>query len=121
MLGQRGVIHSEQIPNCAAVNVFNTGDCMPPTIEHHDFARPIFVVSLVSQQRVVFGQKIRTPLAGQFCGDFELALPALSVLVLEGHSADVIKSAVPCVNAQRVTITLRRMRDPVFATVAAAR
>lgn len=110
ILVHRGVIGADQTPNSAAVNVFNAGDCMPPVLEHHDFERPIFVVSLQSQQPIVFGQKIRTPKAGQFSGDFELMLPRRSVLMLEGHSADVTKHAMPCVSAQRVEIVLRCAR-----------
>ena len=110
LLVDAGVIGKEQAPDSASVSVYNAGDCSPPILEHHDFERPVWIVALQSQQRLTFGQKFRTPLAGDFRGDFELALSSRSVLLLEGHSANVAKYAVPSVTSKHVFITLRRMR-----------
>jgi hypothetical protein len=50
---------------------------------------------------------------GTFEADAEIGLPCGSLLVLQGNGADVAQHCVPRVTAERVSVTLRRMR-PVF-------
>jgi len=76
---------AEACPDSAAVEFFSEGDCQPPHIEHHDFDRPVFTLSLGSTQRIVMGQKIHTREAGKFVSDVELALPTGSVLARKDH------------------------------------
>eukprot|EP00620_Florenciella_sp_RCC1587_P001530 CAMPEP_0182597574 /NCGR_PEP_ID=MMETSP1324-20130603/86525_1 /TAXON_ID=236786 /ORGANISM="Florenciella sp., Strain RCC1587" /LENGTH=123 /DNA_ID=CAMNT_0024815335 /DNA_START=243 /DNA_END=614 /DNA_ORIENTATION=- len=105
-----GLFSAEACPDSAAVEFFSEGDCQPPHIEHHDFDRPVFTLSLGSTQRIVMGQKIHIHEAGKFVSDVELALPTGSVLARKDHSANVPKLAVPCVSAPRVSITFRRIK-----------
>ena len=48
------------------VSVYAAGDCAPPHIEHHDFERPWFVLSLGSDPLVALGQHIRSAGPGDF-------------------------------------------------------
>jgi len=47
---------------------------------------------------------------GNFSGDFHCPLPRRSLLILQGNGADISKHCVPSVVAERVSVTLRRMR-----------
>ena len=37
-------------PDSAIINFYSEGDCIPPHIDHHDFARPFVTLSLLSEQ-----------------------------------------------------------------------
>ncbi|KAK9828875.1 hypothetical protein WJX72_002516 [[Myrmecia] bisecta] len=105
-----GVLPKALEPDSAIINVYEPGDCIPPHIDHHDFVRPFCTLSLLSQQSIMFGQRL-VPLApGQFGGsDFYVPLPTGSCLVLKGNGADVAMHCVPPVSERRMSITLRKM------------
>ena len=113
----RGVVPKEVAPDSAIVNSYTTGDCIPPHVDHHDFLRPFVTLSLVSEQPILFGQHIVTPVPGAFNADCEMRLPRRSVLVLAGNGANLAKHCVPCVTAPRLSVTLRRMRPEYAAEV----
>ncbi len=51
-------------------------DCIPPHIDHHDFSRPFCTISLLSEQSILFGQRLIPLGPGQFGGsDFRIPLP----------------------------------------------
>lgn len=64
------------------------------------------------------GARLTSPTPGEFDGDVSVPLPLGSVLVINGHGADVAKHAVPAVPSPRVSITFRKM-DPQFGRLAA--
>jgi len=109
-----GVVTKAMAPDSVIVNSYQTGDCIPPHVDHHDFERPFCTLSLLSEQSILFGQTILAPEPGVFEADVELSLPRRSVLVLAGNGADVAKHCIPCVDEPRISITLRKMR-PQFA------
>ena len=37
-------------PDSCIVNLYQEGDCIPPHVDHHDFARPFVTLSLLSEQ-----------------------------------------------------------------------
>jgi len=113
---EKGLFSDDQRPDSATIDIFNQGDCMPPHSEHQDFLRPIFTLTLGSdqQQRIVMGQKVRVREAGQFESDVDLAIPNGSVLARQSHSANVPKLAVPSVSSHHVRVTFRKMR-PQFS------
>ena len=60
-------------------------DCIPPHVDNHDFSRPFCTLSLLSEQPILFGQRLR-PLdpanrPGEFTGsDFSIPLPPGALL-----------------------------------------
>ena len=49
-LEARGVVAAADRPDSCIVNVYERGDCIPPHIDHRDFARPFVTLSLLSEQ-----------------------------------------------------------------------
>jgi hypothetical protein len=49
-------------------------DCIPPHIDHHDFSRPFCTISLLSEQPILFGQRLFPQGPGQFGGS-HIAVP----------------------------------------------
>mmetsp|Transcript_17190 Transcript_17190/g.44701 ORF Transcript_17190/g.44701 Transcript_17190/m.44701 type:complete len:146 (+) Transcript_17190:84-521(+) len=114
-MSETGVVPFGRLPpDCATIDFFDVGDCAPGVVDHHDFERPVYTVSMLSSQRICIGQTVRTPTAGDFGAEFTMLLPRRSILTREKHSADLVKLAIPGVQEQRVSVTFRRMR-PRFA------
>ncbi|KDP38875.1 hypothetical protein JCGZ_05032 [Jatropha curcas] len=99
------------IPNSCIVNIYDEGDCIPPHIDHHDFLRPFCTVSFLTECNIVFGSNLKIVSPGEFSGSVSIPLPVGSVLILNGHGADVAKHCVPGVPAKRISITFRKMDD----------
>lgn len=99
------------VPDSCIVNIYDVGDCIPPHIDHHDFARPFCTVSFLAECAILFGRDIRVVAPGEFAAPVSIPLPVGSVLVLKGNGADVAKHCVPAVPAKRISITFRKM-DP---------
>lgn len=55
-------------PDSAIVNIYDVGDCIPPHIDHHDFSRPFCTLSLLSEESIMFGQKLVPEGPGEFHG-----------------------------------------------------
>ena len=49
-LEARGVVAAADRPDSCIVNLYERGDCIPPHIDHRDFARPFVTLSLLSEQ-----------------------------------------------------------------------
>ena len=71
-----GIIPPHLRPNSAIINVYEPGDCIPPHIDHHDFVRPFVTLSLLSEQPIMFGQRLIPLSPGNFGGsDYFIPLP----------------------------------------------
>ena len=57
------------------INFYDAGDCIPPHIDHHDFARPFVTLSLLSEQVMLLGSEIRVVGGGEFDAPVKLPLP----------------------------------------------
>lgn len=55
-------------PDSAIVNIYEEEDCIPPHIDHHDFSRPFCTVSLLSQEKIMFGSRLVPEGPGVFHG-----------------------------------------------------
>ena len=55
-------------PDSAIVNIYEVDDCIPPHIDHHDFSRPFCTISLLSEEAIMFGQKLVPEGPGEFHG-----------------------------------------------------
>ena len=66
-------------PDSAIVNIYEVDDCIPPHIDHHDFSRPFCTISLLSEEKIMFGSKLVPASAGVFHGvndmHFNIKLP----------------------------------------------
>lgn len=62
-------------PDTAIVNVYDSEDCIPPHIDHHDFDRPFCTISLLSEESIMFGTKIISRGPGDFACDYQIPLP----------------------------------------------
>ena len=105
----RGIFSARTRPDSAIINYYAEGDCIPPHIDNHDFARPFVTLSLLSEQPIVFGAHLSILSEGVFEGPFACNLPIGSVLVLDGNGANVAKHCVPSVSADRISITFRKI------------
>lgn len=103
------VLPPDCVPDSCIVNVYDVGDCIPPHVDHHDFARPFCTVSFLAECAILFGRELRVVGPGEFAGPVSISLPPGSVLVLAGNGADVAKHCVPAVHAKRISITFRKM------------
>eukprot|EP00900_Chrysochromulina_parva_P008544 jgi/Chrpa1/17691/Chrysochromulina_OHIO_Genome00006143-RA len=106
---QRGIFTAQTRPDSCIINFYTEGDCIPPHIDHLDFTRPFVTLSLLSEQPILFGEKIAIVNDGEFAAPFSIPLPVGSVLVLDGNGANVAKHCVPAVGADRVSITFRQI------------
>ncbi|KAI3434973.1 hypothetical protein D9Q98_003025 [Chlorella vulgaris] len=109
-----GVLPAAKEPNSAIVNVYEEGDCIPPHVDSRDFTRPFCTLSLVSEESIMFAQKLVPAGPGKFeardgCGPALIPLPLGSCLVLKGYGGDQAMHCVPPVRSRRISITLRRM------------
>lgn len=73
-------------PDSAIVNIYEVDDCIPPHIDHHDFSRPFCTISLLSEERIMFGSRLVPESAGVFRGvndmHFNIKLPLGQFLLL---------------------------------------
>ncbi|CAJ2649169.1 RNA demethylase ALKBH9B-like [Trifolium pratense] len=99
------------IPDSCIVNIYNVGDCIPPHIDHHDFVRPFYSVSFLSEAEILFGSNLKAIRPGEFSGPASISLPTGSVFVLKGNGADIAKHCVPSVSSKRISITFRKMDE----------
>lgn len=106
-----GIVPRNKCPDTAIINVYEVDDCIPPHIDHHDFDRPFCTISLLSEESILFSNRITPVSPGVFDCDYSIKLPVGSCLVLKGNGADVAQHCVPPVNRKRMSITLRRMQD----------
>jgi alkylated DNA repair protein alkB family protein 5 len=98
-------------PDTAIVNIYRVGDNIPPHVDHTDYPRPFSTLSLLSEAPMLFGRHM-TPLGdGQFSAPYKLVLPKQSLLVLDGHGANVTKHCIPKVSERRISITFRKMPE----------
>lgn len=105
------IVPSTCIPDSCIVNIYDVGDCIPPHIDHHDFVRPFYTVSFLSECKILFGSTLQSVGAGEFKGPVPISLPVGSVFVLNGNGADVAKHCIPSVSSKRISITFRKMDE----------
>eukprot|EP01024_Parvocaulis_polyphysoides_P029723 TRINITY_DN26925_c0_g1_i1.p3 TRINITY_DN26925_c0_g1~~TRINITY_DN26925_c0_g1_i1.p3 ORF type:complete len:138 (+),score=4.20 TRINITY_DN26925_c0_g1_i1:148-561(+) len=103
------ILSRECPPDSAIINIYEEGDCIPPHVDNHDFARPFCTISLCCSTPMVFGLKIRTVGDGNFKGSHAVILPPGSCMVLKGRGGDVTQHCIPSVQQFRISITLRPM------------
>ena len=108
-LVRAGVFRAEERPTCCTVNMYDTGQWIPPHVDSGSFARPFCTVSLLSAQSIVFGRKCRILDHGRFEGTLTLPLPVGSALLLSGEAADAFEHGIPPVAAPRISLTFRRL------------
>ncbi|WVY93290.1 hypothetical protein V8G54_032378 [Vigna mungo] len=94
------IVHSSCIPDSCIVNIYEEGDCIPPHIDHHDFVRPFYTVSFLSECKILFGSNLQVVSAGEFAGPISISLPVGSVFVLNGNGADIAKHCIPSVSSK---------------------
>ncbi|XP_047173329.1 RNA demethylase ALKBH9B-like [Vigna umbellata] len=104
------IVPSSCIPDSCIVNIYEEGDCIPPHIDHHDFVRPFYTVSFLSECKILFGSNLQVVSAGEFAGPTSISLPVGSVFVLNGNGADIAKHCIPSVSSKRISITFRKMQ-----------
>ena len=99
-----------QRPDTCAVNVYAEGSWLPPHVDSAKFARPFCTLSLLSSQRVAFGDSI--------CGDdgswrgaeTRTLMPIGSVLRVAGAAAGPrCAHALSSASAPRISFTFRRL------------
>ena len=112
----RGIFNARTRPDSCIINFYSVGDCIPPHIDHLDFARPFVTLSLLSEQSILFGANIEIVSEGEFTAPFSCPLPVGSVLVLDGNGANVAKHCVPSVSSDRVSITFRKIGSRIKMT-----
>jgi mRNA N6-methyladenine demethylase len=69
------------IPDSCIVNIYESGDCIPPHIDSHNFLRPFCTVSFLSECNFLFGANIKVLGPGEFTGSFSILLPVGYVLL----------------------------------------
>ncbi|CAJ2670060.1 unnamed protein product [Trifolium pratense] len=105
------IIPQTCVPDSCIVNIYDVGDCIPPHIDHHDFVRPFYSVSFLSEAKILFGSNLKAIRPGEFSGPASISLPVGSVFVLKGNGADIAKHCVPSVSSKRISITFRKMDE----------
>ena len=64
-----GIVAARCAPDTAIVNIYDEEDCIPPHIDHNDFSRPFVTLSLLSQEAIMFGQRLIPLGPGNFGGE----------------------------------------------------
>lgn len=95
-----GLLDAE--PDSCCVNMYETGQWIPPHVDNVKFDRPFATVSLVSDQLVVFEAARMTT---------SIVLPVGSALRVGGASADKWRHSIPPVTERRISVTYRRLSD----------
>ncbi|XP_020595536.1 uncharacterized protein LOC110035616 [Phalaenopsis equestris] len=101
----------DSISDSCIVNIYEASDCIPPHIDHHDFARPFYTVSFINNCNNMFGTEIQIIGDGEFQGSVEIPLPVGSMLILKGNNTDVAKHCILGVPYPRISLTLRWMNE----------
>ncbi len=70
-----GIVNPDIEPDTAIVNFYDTDDCIPPHIDHEDFVRPFVTISLLSEQSIMFGNRLIPLDAGEFGGGAIKTIP----------------------------------------------
>lgn len=55
--------------------MYEVDDCIPPHIDHHDFDRPFCTISLLSEESILFSNRITPVSPGVFDCDYSIKLP----------------------------------------------
>eukprot|EP01018_Ginkgo_biloba_P005468 Gb_29007 [translate_table: standard] len=104
------IIPEHRKPDCCIINFFNEGDHSQPYISPPHFERSFCTMSLLSECTMVFGRVIATDHPGVYKGSLKIPLPAGSLLVMQGNSADIAKHAICSSAGQRATITFVKVQ-----------
>lgn len=75
------VLPTSCIPDSCIVNIYESGDCIPPHIDSHDFLRPFCTVSLLSECSILFGTSPKVLGPGELAGSLSMPLPVGYVLL----------------------------------------
>ena len=70
-----GIVPRDRCPDTAIINVYEVDDCIPPHIDHHDFDRPFCTISLLSEESILFSNRITPVSPGVFDCDYSIKLP----------------------------------------------
>jgi hypothetical protein len=107
-------IPEEVRPDSCIINQYNTGDCIPPHVDHSSYYRPISTLSLLGEEPMLVGSRFRTVKSCTWvptCGK-SVPLPRRSLLVLGGNSGNIAKHCISACEGQRISITLRKQPPP---------
>ncbi|XP_026425476.1 uncharacterized protein LOC113321778 [Papaver somniferum] len=104
------VVPPSCVPDSCVIQIFHVGDIMLPHIDNDDFARPISIVSLLSECDIGFGSNIIKQ-GSDLSGPIAVPLPVGSVLVLKRNAADVAKHCVPAVQSEMILIIFRKIKE----------
>lgn len=105
---------SEVRPDSCIINRYDTGDCIPPHVDHSSYYRPISTLSLLGEEPMLVGTRFRTVKSCTWvptCGKI-VPLPRRSLLVLGGNSGNISKHCISACKGQRISITLRKQPPP---------
>ncbi|KAL7531196.1 hypothetical protein ACHAXR_003890, partial [Thalassiosira sp. AJA248-18] len=103
-------------PDSCIINRYDTGDCIPPHVDHASYYRPISTLSLLGEEPMLVGTKFRTVGSCRWvpvptCGK-SIPLPRRSLLVLGGNSGNISKHCISACKGRRISITLRKQPPP---------
>jgi alkylated DNA repair protein alkB family protein 5 len=97
-------------PDSCIINQYDTGDCIPPHVDHSSYYRPISTLSLLGKEPMLVGTRFRTIKSCTWvptCGT-AVDLPRRSLLVLGGNSGNIAKHCISACTGKRISITLRK-------------
>ena len=104
-----GIFAVADRPDTCCVNIYELGSWLPPHVDSEAFERPFCTLSLLSPQRVIFGEAIDGH-AGEWSGQISVMMPPGSVLRVAGTAAGPAwKHALPRATARRVSLTFRKL------------
>ena len=72
LLIQNGHLPKDARPNTAIINLYKTGDNIPPHIDHTDYPRPFSTLSLLSEAPMLFGVYMKPLGNGRFKAPFSV-------------------------------------------------
>lgn len=101
-------------PDSCIINQYDTGDCIPPHVDHSSYYRPISTLSLLGEEAMLVGSRFRTIKSCTWvptCGT-AVSLPRRSLLVLGGNSGNIAKHCISACTGKRISITLRKQPPP---------
>ncbi|XP_024520057.1 uncharacterized protein LOC9662435 isoform X1 [Selaginella moellendorffii] len=103
------VVPASKRPDSCSISVLEPGDYMPPH-KHNNFEQPLFILSLGSQSELAFGRNLKAN-SSSTDEKYKVGLPAGSVLVLEGNSAQMVQCAVQPLQSTRMLVTFGKMAN----------
>ena len=101
-------------PDSCIINQYDTGDCIPPHVDHQSYYRPISTLSLLGEEPMLVGSRFRTVRSctwAPVCGT-SIPLARRSLLVLGGNSGNIAKHCISACHGPRISITLRKQPPP---------